>query len=39
MYLAARFVRTGRRLSLTFSRHCCPAFGAFHHVYAKLAAP
>jgi len=38
MVLAARFVRTGRRLCLTFSRHCS-AFGAFHHVYAKLAAP
>jgi hypothetical protein len=28
MYLAARLVRTGRRLKLVFSRHC-PAFAAF----------
>ncbi|MGV8075068.1 MAG: IS1380 family transposase [Syntrophobacteraceae bacterium] len=36
MYLAARLVRTGRRLKLLFSRHC-PGFGAFHGVYNRLA--
>ncbi len=36
MYLAARLVRTGRRLKLVFSRHC-PAFGAFQTVYARFA--
>lgn len=36
MYLAARLVKTGRRLKLLFSRHC-PAFGAFESVYARLA--
>ena len=35
MYLAARVVRTGRRLKLVFSRHC-PAFAAFQTVYACL---
>ena len=38
MYIAARLVRTGRRLCLTFSRHC-PAFAAFNQVYDKLAYP
>ena len=37
MCLAARLVKTGRRLKLLFSRHC-PAFGAFGAVYAKSAA-
>ena len=37
MYLAARLVKTARRLKLLFSRHC-PAFGAFRAVYAKLVA-
>ena len=32
MYLAARLVKTGRRLKLVFSRHC-PAFQAFQTVY------
>jgi|AMWB02.1.fsa_nt_gi hypothetical protein len=36
MYLAARLVKTGRRLKLLFSRHC-PGFGAFHSVYNRLA--
>jgi hypothetical protein len=36
MYLAARLVKTGRRLKLIFSRHC-PAFEAFHDVYSRLA--
>jgi hypothetical protein len=36
MYLAARLVKTGRRLKLIFSRHC-PAFEAFHDVYRRLA--
>ncbi len=36
MYLAARLVRTGRRLKLVFSRHC-PAFVAFQTVYARFA--
>ena len=36
MYLAARLVKTGRRLKLIFSRHC-PAFDAFQGVYARLA--
>jgi hypothetical protein len=36
MYLAARLVRTGRRLKLVFSRHC-PAFEAFRTVYARFA--
>ena len=36
MYLAARFVKTGRRLKIIFSRHC-PAFEAFDGVYKSLA--
>ncbi len=36
MYLAARLVRTGRRLKLVFSRHC-PAFVAFRTVYTRFA--
>lgn len=36
MYLAARLVRTGRRLKLVFSRHC-PAFEAFRTVHMRLA--
>ena len=36
MYLAARLVRTGRRLKLVFSRHC-PAFAAFRTVYTRFA--
>lgn len=36
MYLAARLVRTGRRVKLVFSRHC-PAFAAFRTVYARFA--
>jgi hypothetical protein len=36
MYLAARLVKTGRRLKLIFSRHC-PAFAAFQTVYGRLA--
>ena len=36
MYLAARLVKTGRRLKLLFSRHC-PAFEAFRTVYRRLA--
>ena len=36
MYLAARLVRTGRRLKLVFSRHC-PAFAAFRTVYRRFA--
>jgi hypothetical protein len=36
MYLAARLVRTGRRLKLVFSRHC-PAFEAFQTVYTRFA--
>lgn len=36
MYLAARLVRTGRRLKLVFSRHC-PAFTAFRTVYTRFA--
>ncbi len=36
MYLAARFVQTGRRLKIIFSRHC-PAFDAFGAVYKRLA--
>jgi len=35
MYLAARFVQTGRRLKIIFSRHC-PAFDAFGAVYRPL---
>ena len=36
MYLAARLVRTGRRLKLVFGRHC-PAFAAFRTVYVRFA--
>jgi len=36
MYLAARLVKTGRRLKLVFSRHC-PAFEAFQRVYVRFA--
>jgi hypothetical protein len=36
MYLAARLVKTGRRLKLIFGRHC-PAFDAFRGVYGRLA--
>lgn len=36
MYLAARLVKTGRRLKLMFSRHC-PGFAAFQTVYERLA--
>ena len=36
MYVAARVVESGRRLTLKFSRHC-PAFPSFEAVYAKLA--
>jgi Transposase DDE domain group 1 len=36
MYLAARLVRTGRRLKLVFGRHC-PAFSAFRKVYTRFA--
>jgi hypothetical protein len=35
MYLAARIIRSGRRLRLRFSKHC-PAYWAFSHVYGKL---
>ncbi len=35
MYLAARLISKGRRLTLRFSR-CCPAFVAFGTVYRKL---
>ena len=36
MYMAARLVKTGRRLKLLFSRHC-PAFEAFRTVHTRLA--
>ena len=36
MYVAARVVESGRRLTLKFSSHC-PAFPSFEAVYAKLA--
>jgi hypothetical protein len=36
MYLAARLVKTGRRLKLIFSRHC-PAFEAFQGIETRLA--
>jgi hypothetical protein len=36
MYLAARLVKTGRRLKLIFGRHC-PAFDAFQTLYTRLA--
>jgi Transposase DDE domain group 1 len=35
MYMAARLVKTGRRLKLVFSRHC-PAFEAFRTVHTRL---
>jgi len=35
MYLAARLIKTGRRLKLLFSRHC-PGFGAFQSLYQRL---
>jgi hypothetical protein len=35
MYLAARVIRTGRRLKLQFGRHC-PAFHAFRSVYLRF---
>jgi hypothetical protein len=35
MYLAARLIRSGRRLRLRFSKHC-PAYHSFCHVYGKL---
>ncbi|WP_031432119.1 IS1380 family transposase [Methylomarinum vadi] len=37
MYLAARLIRTGRRLKLRFS-NACPGFIAFESTYTKLAA-
>jgi hypothetical protein len=36
MYLAARLVKTGRRVKLVFSCHC-PAFAAFGTIYTRLA--
>ena len=36
MYLAARLIDSGRRLTLKFSQHC-PAFQAFRQVYDQLA--
>ena len=36
MYLAARLVKTGRRLKLLFSR-LCPGFAAFQAIYTRLA--
>lgn len=35
MYLAARLVKTGRRLKIIFSRHCT-AFQVFGSVYARM---
>jgi hypothetical protein len=35
LYLAARLIRTGRRLKVRFSRHC-PAFKAFQRVYYQF---
>ena len=35
MYLAARLVKTGRRLKLVFSRHC-PAFEAFLSIHTRF---
>jgi len=35
MYLAARLIRSGRRLRLRFSSHC-PGYRAFAHVYGTL---
>jgi hypothetical protein len=37
MYLAARLIRSGRRLRLRFDRHC-PSCRAFTDVYGRLAA-
>ena len=37
MYLAARLIRSARRLRLRFSRHC-PGFEAFVRVYSRLSA-
>ena len=37
MYLAARLIRSGRRLRLRFGRHC-PSCRAFTDVYGRLAA-
>jgi hypothetical protein len=36
MYLAARLIRTGRRLKLAFAWGC-PALPAFRRLYAQLA--
>jgi hypothetical protein len=36
MYLAARVIRSGRRMALRFASHC-PGFRAFEIVYARLA--
>jgi len=36
MYLAARLVKTGRRLKIVFSRYC-PGFEAFKLLYGRLA--
>ena len=35
IYLAARLVKTGRRLKLVFSRHC-PAFEAFLSIHTRF---
>jgi hypothetical protein len=37
MYLAARLIETGRRLSLRFSRHSSLSFDAFAGLYQRLA--
>ena len=37
MYLAARLIRTGRRLKLSFSWGC-PALRVFRRLYGQLAA-
>jgi len=37
IYLAARLIRTARRLKLRFSRHC-PGYEAFTRIYAQLSA-
>jgi len=36
IYLAARLVKSGRRLKLRFGR-LCPAFGAFERIYERVA--
>ena len=36
MYLAARLVKTGRRLKIVFSRYC-PGFEAFKLLYGRMA--